>query len=233
MSLIEQTIDEHPGSWACSCSGGKDSTALLDLCVRAGWHGPVFFFVCAETPQENVALVRGLVDRYHLPLHSFTVPGAWDVYEEVGHFFAYPTTEEERRATNAMLRGYKRVADEEATQAGYTGLFWGMRMPESPQRGMALARKGACYRVLNRTTWTCNPLIHWTARDVWAYLVSNDLPWLERYDTAADRERERSEVTWLAAEALWRRGQGQKLRYTDPETFNDLLRKFPMLQWFT
>lgn len=224
--IIANVIADHPGAWAVGCSGGKDSTALLDLCVGVGWRGYVFYFTYPETPEANTVQVTRLAEKYGLPVHTFIVPGAWDVYAEVGHFFARPETRAERRATNAMLRGYKRIANEQATTAGYAGQFWGLRSAESPLRGMMLSQKGNCYRAEGRSCWTCCPLVHWTARDVWAYLVSRDLPWLPRYDRSEDRECERSEITWLAAESLWRRGQGQRLRMEDPAAWRAIAQRF-------
>jgi 3'-phosphoadenosine 5'-phosphosulfate sulfotransferase (PAPS reductase)/FAD synthetase len=177
-------------------------------------------------------MVHNLTKRYGLTLHSFIVPGAWDVYAKVGHFFTRPMTVEEREATNAMLSGYKRAAAGEAEAANYIGLFWGLRSKESSQRGMTLARKGTCYRVADRSTWTCCPLANWSAVDVWAYLISRELPWLARYGMSniMSREAERSEPTWLAAESLWRKGQCQRLQEGGRGEFNALLLRFPELR---
>lgn len=225
--IVRRALAEHPGTWAVAASGGKDSTAMLDLCLDAGWRGPLFHFWYAETPAENTALVLALAERHGLPVDTVRVPGAWDVYEAVGHFFPVARTAEERAATRAMLRGYKDTADGAARERGYTGLFIGLRAEESRPRAITISRKGVIYRTEDRCTVTCLPLARWTARDVWARHLTRGLPWLPRYDAAEDRERERSEVTWLAAEGLWRHGQASRIRETDPALWARLTERWP------
>jgi len=218
-----------PGLWACCVSGGKDSTVLAHLCHATGWRGPLFHFRHEETPQENTALCHVLAKQLELELHTVAVPGAFDVYARAGRFFIHPDTPEERAAVNWMLAAYKQAAADASEQLGYVGQFWGLRALESRPRAITLARKGALYQTLDRVTWTSCPLRHWSGRDVWAYLLAHDLPWLSSYDSAIDRERARSEITWLAAEGIWRYGQGQALRRERPAEWARLLRMFPEL----
>jgi len=116
---------------------------------------------------------------------------------------------------------------------GWVGQFLGMRKLESKSRGKTLRRKGAIYRTQDRETWTASPLVNWSATDVWAYIVACDLPYLSVYDRADDRESERSEVTWLATDALWRRGMLADLRRNNPEVYAQLATRFPDVRKFT
>lgn len=221
---------ENSGVWAVSFSGGKDSVALLDMCISAGWRGPLFHFWYDETPGENTELAKLLADRYGLELHLLHVPGAWNVYEEVGHFFVYPETPVEVAATRQMLAGYKRVINDYVAAQGWVGQFLGLRKAESRVRGISLTRKGALYRTQDRETWTCCPLAGWEARDVWAYIITRNLPYLSRYEFADDPERERSETTWLAAESLWRYGLAARLKKENPDEFYRLAAKWPEIR---
>lgn len=128
-----------------------------------------------------------------------------------------------------MLRGYKAGAAAAASEHGYSGQFWGLRAEESRERAITLARKGWLYHTADRSTWTCCPLGQWSGRDVWAYLIAQRLPWLGIYDRSTDRERARSEITWLAAEGIWRYGQGQSIRRNDPALWAELTRRYPGL----
>lgn len=219
-----------PGVWAVSFSGGKDSAALLHVCLEAGWRGPVLHFFYEETPEENTAFVRRLAEAHGLELHILRVPGAWDVYRETGSFFTVPGTEEEKRAARRMLKAYKEEVNRYAARQGWAGQFLGMRKEESRRRLMALARKGILYRTQDRLPWTCCPLAEWSARDVWAYIVARDLPYLSLYDTASNPERERSEPVWLACDRAWSDGQAVRLKRERPEEYRMLMLRFPDLQ---
>jgi 3'-phosphoadenosine 5'-phosphosulfate sulfotransferase (PAPS reductase)/FAD synthetase len=227
---IVRQVRAITGTWALSISGGKDSVAMLDLCIRAGWRGPLFHFRYDETPGENTKMAQAMAERHNLELHQLHVPGAWDVFREVGHFFVNPETPEEIAATRRMLAGYKKDVNEYVATQGWTGQFLGLRRAESRSRGIILTRKGALYKTHDRGTWTCCPLADWSGRDVWAYTITRNLPYLSRYDTADDSERERSETTWLAAEALWRYGMAAQLKRDNPEEFYRLAAKWPEIR---
>lgn len=223
---IQEALATVPGTWAVSCSGGKDSTAMLALAVEAGWRGPLFFFRYRETPPENEELVQGLAARYDLHVDCVDVVGAWDAFERVGHFFASPGTDAEREAVRWMNRTYKRQLAEHQAARGWAGVIIGMRKDESKVRRFALSKKGHLYTTANRPGWTCCPLIDWSARDVWAVIETRGLPWLDRY--SHDMERERSEATWLAVDC-WRWGMAAYMKRRDPENWNKLVARWPEL----
>lgn len=229
--IVRQALAAVPGVWGLSFSGGKDSTALLHLCLEAGWRGPVLHFRFRETPEENEAFVRRVTEELGLALYLLDVPGAWDVYERTGSFFVSPGTPEEKKAVREMLRAYKETVNRYVEEEGWVGQFLGMRKGESRRRLMILTAKGGpLYQTRDRTAWTCCPLADWNGRDVWAYLLSRNLPYLPRYETAEDPERERSEVTWLASSGIWRHGQGARLKRERPEEFKRLAARWPDLE---
>jgi 3'-phosphoadenosine 5'-phosphosulfate sulfotransferase (PAPS reductase)/FAD synthetase len=232
VEIVRQAL-AVPGVWALSFSGGKDSVAMLDLCIRAGWRGPLFHFWYDETPGENTELALSMAEKHGLELHLLHVPGAWDVFREVGHFFVHPETPEEKAATRRMLAGYKKAVNDYAASQGWAGQFLGLRKAESRARDITLAKKGSLYQTKGRAGWTCCPLAGWSARDVWAYIITHELPYLSRYDAADDPERERSETTWLAAESLWRYGMAARLKREKPEEFNRLTARWPEIRRYT
>lgn len=225
---IREALETVPGTWAVCCSGGKDSAALLDVAVEAGWRGPVFTFRYRETPEENVELVKALADRHGLGTDTLNVTGAFDAFDRVGHFFATPSTDEERAAVRWMNNAYKREVGVHQEARGWAGIMMGLRKDESRVRRMTLSKKGALYRTETRSCWTCCPLLDWSGRDVWARIASADLPYLDRYDEAEDRVLERSEETWLAVDC-WRWGMAAEMKRRDPTRWHALVAEYPDL----
>ena len=228
-AIVRRAVSEHPGTWAVSMSGGKDSTALLDIAISAGWAGPVFHFWSQETPPENTALVLAQAGRSGLPVISTRVRGDWDAWDRLGEAVVLAQTAAQRAVLRESNRAYKVDANAAACAAGLCGLFWGMRADESRIRAIVVRRKGPIYRNRVRGTVTALPLAHWSARDVWARHVTQGLPWLARYDHAQDRERERSEPVWMGFEEPWRRGQGAELHRTDPALWARVTARWPEL----
>ncbi|MEK3645838.1 phosphoadenosine phosphosulfate reductase domain-containing protein [Aeribacillus sp. FSL M8-0235] len=203
--------------WVVCYSGGKDSTALLDLCVKYGNVKDMLFGKYRETPKENIEMAENMAKKYDLRLHIIELPGAFDVYEKVGHFFTEPKSEEERKWTNWMLKEYKKVMIE-YIDGRWKGEFLGLRMKESKARMFALSKKKDLYRTKDRSVWTCTPLYRLDGNDIWAYIIENNLPYLKIYDNPMqDRERTRSEPTFLASEAIWRHGHGEFIKKYYPD----------------
>lgn len=69
-----------------------------------------------------------------------------------------------------------------AAHLGYDGVFLGLRAEESARRRMYLRRVGVLYFGKKRQMWHCNPLAWWTVDDVWAYLLSREVPYNAAYD---------------------------------------------------
>lgn len=233
IQFIQRATNEHPGVWSVGLSGGKDSVCVLELAVAAGWRGPCLHFYYRETPAENLKLAQAAAEKRGLEFHTLLVPGAFDVYDEVGHFFPWPTTDIEKSACHRMLKAYKATVENYVRRQDWVGQFWGLRKAESRPRKITLNRYGAIYKTQIRSSWTCCPLMNWSGQDVWAYIVNHDLPYLEVYDDSErGRERERSEMTWLAENTVWLRGRGIEMRRRYPDVWADLCRRYQGLaQW--
>lgn len=80
---------------------------------------------------------------------------------------------------------------------------------------------------------TC-PLAWWTARDVWAYLVSRSVPWHPIYDyedCGLTREKNRN-TGWLSTDGA-SEGRLIWLRRHFPEQWERLATEFPDVRRFT
>lgn len=64
---------------------------------------------------------------------------------------------------------------------GAGGSAIGITKDESTPRRKAIQKNGLLFQMVS-CMWRCYPIGYWTARDIWAYIVSNDLPYPPIYD---------------------------------------------------
>jgi sulfate adenylyltransferase subunit 2 len=75
-----------------------------------------------------------------------------------------------------------------AAANGLNGVLMGLRGQESQARRFTLGKHGQVYTRTDGTTRLC-PLAKWTTDDVWAYTITNGLPWLRIYDAVGPDAR--------------------------------------------
>jgi 3'-phosphoadenosine 5'-phosphosulfate sulfotransferase (PAPS reductase)/FAD synthetase len=232
VARVQEALAAAPGTWAASVSGGKDSCAMLDIAVSAGWRGPLFHFrYNQDYDRDSADASRILAVRYGLEFDMITVASEFDAFDRVGHFFLSPETPEERAAARWWETTHKRQIEDHSVLRGWAGVFIGMRREESRTRAMMLSTKGALYGVRDRQAMTCCPLSDWTGRDVWARIQSREIPYLARYDDAPDRIRQRSEDIWMSSGMwdLWDKGMGNEISNRDPVAWESLVARYPEL----
>lgn len=149
-------------------SGGKDSTALVHLVVQAAPEVLVLHwdygraFIPQPVHEEILANAQRLGVRR---LRVETSP----LYDQLG-----------RRARNVLGRHMIGRLLPQLRAEGYDLAFVGLRAEESLKRRRRI-RRGQAVGVIAE----CWPLADWTWLDVWAYIVSCDLPYLSLYDRVA------------------------------------------------
>lgn len=198
---------------ALSFSAGKDSIVLLDIAVKAGFHGDLVFFKYGvstdiETPKENIELLKFYAEKHGLKYHILECLGEVDCWEQCGRFILFPETEDEKRIFNRTNMDFSVKSREFCMENNVDLQLIGMRKAESARRKAILNKKGPIYTVKSRDSITCCPLANLTSEDIWAYIFSNNLEYLSIYDYPhIDRRRNRDEITMLYNDALIRHGQ--------------------------
>lgn len=71
---------------------------------------------------------------------------------------------------------------------GLTCKVMGLRAAESRQRAILVAMRGEAYSYHDGTSAVL-PIARWSVNDVWAYIVTHDIPWLDIYDAAGPEAR--------------------------------------------
>lgn len=114
---------------------------------------------------------------------------------------------------------------------GYDGVFLGMLATESRSRAYQLHDgHRPLYRVKSEQgIWHCSPLASWTKRDIWAYVVANDVPYNPVYDRLAELgvPLARRRVAALTCFRVQQFGSVAVLRSGWPDLYNRLAATFP------
>lgn len=208
-----------------SFSAGKDSVVLLDIAVKAGFRGDLLFFkygiaTDAETPPENIDLLKYYAGKHGLQYHILDCLGEADCWEQCGRFILFPETAEERKIFDRTNRDFAVKAEAFCRENGVDLQIIGMRKTESARRKAMLNKKGPIYTVNSRKSITCCPLANLTSEDIWAYIFSNGLEYLSIYDYPyIDRRQNRDEITMLYNDELIRRGMIFHYKKMYPEFF--------------
>jgi len=174
LDILDAFFAEHPGAWV-AFSGGKDSTAVLDLARRVNpWVKVAFFDSGLEFPQTT-QYVNDLVESFGLELSVYPAfPDALTILERTGYWehgrFKVKENLQEALINRPLRRATKSL-----------GMFsiYGLRAAESKERHALLAKhqgvvphhtKGQLDRVAAAPIW------QWEHDEVHAYLAGRGVP---------------------------------------------------------
>ncbi len=219
-------IAKLTGHFVVSSSWGKDSCALVGLVseVRGERFDTVHLRSPYELPgSESVLDWASGICNPHTIATSRTLGDylAWLSEHGLGY---------EREITKNSGKALK--VDELLTwvrERHYTTQLLGMRAEESKARRMCFRVRGLTYPAHGMLM--SNPIGWWTARDVWAYLVSRGIPWHPLYDATTHgytREQLRN-AGWLSV-AAHDDGRTAWLRAHYPEQWRQLAAAFPQVR---
>lgn len=225
LRLIRE-IDAEGLRLFCALSGGKDSTALAGLLHEAGvpFHA-VHVHTELNTPGTRET-VEALVARLGCSLDVYEpVESVWDLLAEPvvnGHDPLF-----NRASSGSLLVAY-------TYDGPWDGSWTGMRADESRGRCLNARVRGALYRLKADGKWIAQPMLWWSVKDVYAYIVSRGLPLHPHYQRAYERlgvSPERSRVDCLVtAETVAALGAHAEARALYPELWSRIEEARPRLQ---
>lgn len=136
---IAAHLDEHDGYVAFS--GGKDSTAVLDLARRADPQVPVCFFDSGLEFPETLTHIEHLADLWHLNLHVVPArPSALDYLRATGAWDHHAPTRHDLLRGNGFHHALITAPAAAAHAEHGAGELWGIRAQEAPGRRALLLR---------------------------------------------------------------------------------------------
>jgi 3'-phosphoadenosine 5'-phosphosulfate sulfotransferase (PAPS reductase)/FAD synthetase len=122
-----------------------------------------------------------------------------------------------------------------ARRRGYDGVFIGLRANENSRRRLHLRTHGVLFWSQQDQNWQCNPLAWWTALDVWAYLISNQVRYNRAYDRLFEMNIpiEEQRIGPLAVERALGYGQLAILRRGWPDLYQRFVARYPEAAGYT
>lgn len=186
-----------------ACSWGKDSTVLLHLAQQVQADIPVISF---GHPDRDVLGYQSVIDiycrHYNPNLETINIEGD--------------------HVPDKLIKA--RLWD------GLPMAIVGVRKEESKARSIAITKYGLLHQFKTgqrAKSWRCFPLGYWGWKDVWAYIVTNNLPWLDAYNHQPwDRGRTTDHLT-KTSNKRWQRTRAEEFAKVAPNYYHQLKNQFP------
>lgn len=219
--LVLTTAKEQGRQPYAAFSGGKDSTVMLDLVRRVfpeapavfaddEWHLPETLAVLPQIP--NLTRVAG--QRTHASWFTAWVEGPANLPPGVVWI-------------DAMQHGSRMGTW--ARQHDCDTACIGIRADENSYRRKHVRAFGELFYAKSRDFWHCYPVAWWSLSDIWAYIVSRDLPYNQAYDrmSALGVPLPSQRVGPLAVERVLGYGQMAILKRGWPDLYRRFVARYP------
>lgn len=160
-------------------SWGKDSLVCLHLALKINSNVKGIWFDRGKGGDlpEIYELAERLKNQWRLNLHQVpTLRSVWEIYEQDGA--------EAIAAGDALRKNMWASSADYFAKHPCDGEIMGLRAQEAKGRRANLAGRGLLFKKKSGI-WSCNPIGYWSGNDVWAYLISNDIPYPPIYDDLA------------------------------------------------
>lgn len=171
IDYVDSVIDDALSRYnkpIISFSGGKDSLVMMHLILKRNKNITVFhwdygmYYVPRAIENDTIEIIKTMTDNYIIE--------SSELYEIA-----------KRNPSNIFYKVFFSNTRNKFIECGYDIQFIGLRAEESLKR----KRKIGDNPFRNDKIIECYPLHMMTWKDVWAYIISNNLPYLEIYDRYA------------------------------------------------
>jgi 3'-phosphoadenosine 5'-phosphosulfate sulfotransferase (PAPS reductase)/FAD synthetase len=215
---------------AVSFSFGKDSLVCVDLARKIAPDILILNIDRGEGGdiQEAIDIYSKFAYAHNLNFHRVKTPRSiMQIYREAGGI----NVVEKKEITVNLMRGFV-IANK---RFKIDCAIMGLRAEESNGRKQLL-KYGTFHEVKqkyrdDKIKYKCKPVLNWRGEDIWAYIISNNLPYLSFYDRAAKFSGyENARYSNWAGSAYKERGRFSILKYTMPELFNRFAVEFPEIR---
>lgn len=204
-------------------STGKDSTCLLHLVRAQKKEVPAIYFDAGCSFPESGELISQTKNLISFPTEEPLLA----TFHRFGGISGGRELERETMRTT-VYEPIKRLI----LKYSFDGVAYGLRSEESRGRYMNAKMRGAIFQYKRDGLWACQPIHDWTYEDVWAYIISNDIPYCSVYDKMWDMPKEDQRLSYWAGETKRRWGRWAWLKRNYPELFNRFAAEFPEVRCY-
>jgi len=211
----------------CAWSTGKDSTALLHLILQVNQH----IRVMSQNDDIDTDEIRSyrdkIVDSFSIKVDE--VSTEYKILDFIKDYGIDITEDICSHGTTMSDTLFYKPIENYRKENNFTGYFFGLRRHESKAREKNFLSRGHIYRKKNKA-FVCQPLAEWTARDVFAYLVSNNIPINPIYFfTKFKKSPEYIRSNYLLPGSFSNKGEAAWIKHYFPEIFNKLIEVCPKI----
>jgi len=160
-----------------SISGGKDSTVIMDLSRKIKKNVKMVSEKDDMDFPEELEYMENLKKKYSLNLDIIS-PSVklWDIIKN------YDFLEDVHgKNTNFSKEFFYKILKEHKEKHNIDGIVLGLRAEESKGRRYNFKKRGFIYWNETLQEMVCQPIAHWTGKDIFAYLFKYEIPILDVY----------------------------------------------------
>lgn len=198
-------------------SGGKDSTVILHITRQLAPDTPAIYLDADNCFPEVSDLIDQTPNCTRYPtsepflatLKRFGLDGGKDL--------------DRQTMKSTVYEPVRKLIDE----YGYDGCIYGIRAEESHGRRKSVQVHKEIFFAKGYGVWQCQPIGWWLYRDIWTYIVSNNVPYAGTYDKMWDMPPDDQRVSYWAGETKRRYGRYAWLKRTYPDLWNKLCQELP------
>ena len=116
-----------------------------------------------------------------------------------------------------------------AQKQNHNGCVVGLRVDENSYRRKHVRKYGQLFFVKSYGLYNCYPVAYWNVSDIWAYIISNNIPYCKAYDVLSELniKPQNQRIGPVLNEKVETMGQVSILKMGWPELFGQLCEIYP------
>lgn len=175
LNIIQEAFDNHD-RLSVMCSFGKDSSVLLDLALKVDPNMLVVFNNTTNEHPQTLSLMKQVVQSKQLNFVMIkSLLDFWEIVDAVG----MPNRDNRVCCDFLKMKGVNRFISDSNMEAQLLGV----------RREESFYRRNIKYKGIDDRTriWKYNPLYNWSEKNIYEYIIVNNVPLNSIYSLGHDR----------------------------------------------